>query len=115
MGGSEMAEVEAAEGVGDEKWTAERRLAFREALAKRREAQLRAGQVVALLLIITAAAGVLLRLPESWWVPAVGAIALGGVGFRLANWKCPGCGERLPSRRRASLCPGCGAPLEEGS
>ncbi len=93
-------------------WTAERRRAFRNALAARRQRQIRAGQVMGGLLLVTVAAGVVLRLSESWWVSAVGAIALVGVVFRLANWKCPNCGERLPSRRSSSVCPGCGAPLD---
>jgi hypothetical protein len=99
----------------DGEWTAERRLAFGKALAERRARQVRAGQVVALLLIATVAAGVLLRAPESWWLPAVGAVALLGIVFRLSNWKCPNCGERLPSRRTSALCHGCGAPLQEVS
>ena len=45
-------------------------------------------------------------------MPAVGAIALFGVVFRLVDWKCPNCGERLRTRRSSSVCLGCGAPLE---
>ncbi len=93
-------------------WTPEQRRAFREALAQRRRRLLRASQLVALALVATVAGGVLLRLPESWWVPAVGAIALFGVVFRLVDWKCPNCGERLRTRRSSSVCLGCGAPLE---
>jgi hypothetical protein len=102
-------------GVPDDlpdEWTAERRRDFRAALETRRRRQVRAGQVVGLALIAVVAAGILLRLPEEWWVPAVGAVALGGVVYRLANWKCPSCGERLPTRR-GSICHGCGAPLGE--
>ena len=86
-----------------EDWTDERRRAFREALRARRERQVRAGQAFGLALIVLVAAGVLLRLPEAWWVPAVGAVALGGLVYRLVNWKCPSCGERLPTRRGSSL------------
>jgi fatty acid desaturase len=95
-----------------ETWTGERRRAYREALGARRERQVRAGRAFGLALIILVAAGVLLKLPETWWVPAVGAVALGGLAYRLVNWKCPSCGERLPTRG-GSVCPGCGAPLDE--
>ncbi len=95
-----------------DEWTDERRRAFREALRARRERQVRAGQVLGLALIVIVAAGVLLRLPETWWVPAAGAVALGGLGYRLVNWKCPSCGERLPTRG-GRACRGCGAPLDE--
>ena len=80
--------------------------------SERRRRLFRASQLIALLLIVTVAAGVVLRLPESWWMPAVGAIALLGIVFRLADWKCPNCGERLRTRRSSSVCLGCGAPLE---
>lgn len=95
-----------------EEWTPERRRAFRQALDERRLRLLRASRVAAVLLIVTVAAGVVLRLPESWWMPAVGAIALFGIVFRLVDWKCPNCGERLRTRRASSVCLGCGAPLE---
>jgi len=94
-----------------EDWTEDRRRAFRDALAARRGRQVRAGQAVALSLIALVAGGVLLRLPEPWWVPAVGAVALFGLAYRLVNWKCPACGERLPTRGGARCC-GCGAPLD---
>jgi hypothetical protein len=95
-----------------EDWTDERRRGFRDALRARRERQVRAGQAFAFALVVLVAAGVLLRLPEAWWVPAVGAAALAGLAYRLVNWKCPSCGERLPTRG-ARMCGGCGAPLDE--
>ncbi len=95
-----------------EGWSDERRRAFREALRERRERQLRAGRLFGVVLIVLVAAAVLLRVPESAWVPAVGAVALLAVAYRLVNWKCPSCGERLPTRR-GSVCHGCGAPLDE--
>ena len=94
-----------------EEWTEERRRAFRQALRVRQERQSRGGRAVGLALGVIVAAGVLLRLPEEWWVPAVGAVALAGLVFRLASWTCPNCGERLPTRR-GSICRGCGAPLD---
>jgi hypothetical protein len=94
-----------------EDWSEERRRAFRAALRERRERQLRAGRVFGIVLIVLVAGAVLLHVPESAWMPAVGALALLGLGYRLVNWKCPSCGERLPSRR-GSICPGCGAPLD---
>jgi hypothetical protein len=102
-----MAEADFPEG-----WTDERRQGFRAALRARRERQVRAGKAFGFSLVAVVAAGVLLRLPEAWWVPAAGAVALGALGHRLVNWKCPSCGERLPTRK-GSICPGCGAPLEE--
>jgi len=95
-----------------EDWTDERRRSFREALRARQARQVRAGQAFALALVTIVATGILLRLPEAWWVPPVGAVALGGVVFRMVNWKCPACGQRLPTRG-GSTCRGCGAPLDE--
>jgi len=90
----------------------EERRAFRAALTARRERLAHAGRAVALALIGLVAAAVLLRLPDSWWVPAVGFVALAGLVFRLANWKCPACGERLPTRG-GRVCPGCGAAIDD--
>jgi hypothetical protein len=95
-----------------ESWSDERRQAYQLAVAALRERQLRAGRAFALLVLTFVAGGVVLRVPESWWVPAVGAVALLGLAFRLANWKCPHCGERLPTRGSQSHCLGCGAPLD---
>ena len=101
---------------GDERdpgeWSGPRRQELRRALAERQRRQLRAGQVLAGILFAVVGAGVLFRLPAEWWVPAVGAVALGGLAFRLVNWKCPACGEGLPGRGSARTCPGCGFPLE---
>ena len=58
------------------------------------------------------AGGVLFRLDPAYWIPAVGIVALGALFFRLANWKCPNCGEGLPTRRSRPTCLGCGLPLE---
>ncbi len=99
--------------LGD--WTADERRAYRAALDARRQRQLRAGRLFGAALIALVALGVLLRLPESWWVPAAGALAALGLLFRLANWKCPHCGERLPTRGSLARCLGCGAPLDSGS
>lgn len=84
---------------------------LRRALAERRERMTRAGRLFGLALIAVVAAGVLLRLPEGWWVPAAGAVALAALVVRLVGWTCPACGARLPTRR-ATVCPGCGLPLE---
>jgi fatty acid desaturase len=92
--------------------TDEERRAFRAALAARRERLAYAGRVFALALCGLVAAAVLLHLPDTWWVPAVGFVAVAGLLFRLANWKCPACGERLPTRG-GRVCRGCGAPIDE--
>lgn len=106
----ETSEPGAAE--APDEWHGEKLRAYREALEARRVRQVRAGRLFAAALAVTVGAGVLLRVPDSWWVPAVGAFALLAVLFRLANWKCPTCGERLSSRRPGSRCVGCGAPLD---
>lgn len=95
-----------------ERWQGEELRAYREALHARLARQVQAGRLFAAALALTVAGGVVFRVPESWWVPAVGALALFAVVFRLVNWKCPSCGERLSSRRPRSRCVGCGAPLE---
>jgi hypothetical protein len=97
---------------GDTEWTSEQRREFRQALEVRRRRQVRGGQVIAGVLILIVAAGVLLRLAPDWWIPGVGVVALAGLAFRLTNWKCPACGERLPTRGSGKACPGCGLPLE---
>lgn len=95
-----------------ESWTADERSSYRLALDERRLRQRRAGRLFAGTLIALVGVGVVFRAPESWWVPAVGALALVGVVFRLVNWKCPHCGERLPTRGSLGRCLGCGAPLD---
>ena len=97
---------------GADEWTPEQRRAFRLAVEARRQRQAQASRILAVVLMLLVASGVLLRVPPAWWVPAVGAAALLGTAFRLVNWKCPSCGERLPTRRSPDACPGCGAPLE---
>jgi hypothetical protein len=95
-----------------ENWGDQRRRAYRLAVAARRTRQARAGRAFGVVVILLVAAGVVLHAPESWWVPGVGAMALLGLLFRLANWKCPNCGERLPTRGTLAHCGGCGAPLD---
>jgi len=85
--------------------------AYREALAARRERLNRAGRAFAVVLFALVAAAVLLRLPEAYWVPAAGFLAMAAVVVRLTNWRCPACGEPLPTRRGGS-CRGCGATLD---
>lgn len=94
-----------------ETWTADERREYQRALDARRGRQVRAGQLFAVALAVAVVSGVVFGVPESWWVPGVGAIAALGLVFRLANWKCPRCGERLPTRR-GSRCLGCGAPID---
>jgi hypothetical protein len=96
----------------EERWTAEERRALRRSLETRRDRQVRGGRIIAGVLIAIVATGVLLRVAAEWWVPVVGIVALAGLVFRLVNWKCPSCGERLPTRGSGRVCPGCGLPLE---
>jgi hypothetical protein len=93
-------------------WSEEKRRELRRSLEARRRRQARAGQLVAGALIAVMTVGVLFRLPQDWWVPAVGLVALAGLVFRLTNWKCPACGEGLPTRGSGRICRGCGLPLE---
>jgi hypothetical protein len=86
--------------------------AFREALAARRLVVVRGSQACAVALVGIVAAGVVLRLPPAWWVPVVGFVALAGLVFRMLNWTCPACGERLPTRG-GRVCLGCGAAIDE--
>ena len=78
----------------------------------RRRRQILSGQIFAGALIALVAGGVLLRVDPGYWIPAVGVVALVALFFRLTNWKCPACGERLPTRRSSATCLGCGLPLE---
>jgi rubrerythrin len=96
----------------EERWTAEERRALRRSLETSRDRQVRGGRIIAGVLIAIVATGVLLRVAAEWWVPVVGIVALAGLVFRLVNWKCPSCGERLPTRGSGRVCPGCGLPLE---
>jgi hypothetical protein len=95
-----------------EDWTSEERRDYRLAIEALRARQRRAGRAFALTVIALVGCGIVFRVPESWWVPAVGAAALLGLAFRLVNWKCPRCGERLPTRGSLARCLGCGAPLD---
>jgi fatty acid desaturase len=95
-----------------EEWSDERRAALRREVARRRERATRAGRWVGLALAAVVAVGVVFRLPASWWIPAVGAVALAGLVARLVHWSCPACGERLPTRGSATSCRGCGLPLD---
>ena len=94
-----------------EEWSGERRCELRQSLEERRRRQTLAVRVFAGAVLALVASGVLLRLPAEWWIPAVGIVALAAVAFRLVNWKCPACGERLPTRRSPDVCPECGLPL----
>jgi hypothetical protein len=102
--------------VGDgetpEEWSDERRRELRRALDERRHRQAKGGRLFAGALIAIVAAGVLLRLDPQWWMPAVGIVALAGLAFRLVNWRCPACGEGLPTRGSLGRCRGCGLPLD---
>jgi hypothetical protein len=106
-----MDQQDGDEPEGPDAWTADERRAYQRSLAARRARQVRAGQLFAGALALAVVSGVVLGVPDTWWVPAVGAVAALGLVFRLANWKCPRCGERLPIRR-GSRCLGCGAPLD---
>jgi hypothetical protein len=97
---------------GPTEWGDEQRAAFGREVARRRERVTRAGRLVGLALGVVVAAGVVFRLPQSWWIPAVGAVALAGLALRLVQWKCPACGERLPTRGPGASCRGCGLPLD---
>lgn len=97
---------------GPAKWTAEQRQGFARAYEVCRRRQITSGRATAGALLALVAAGVLLRLDAAWWVPAVGIVALAALIFRLTNWKCPACGERLPTRSTRTSCFGCGLPLE---
>lgn len=113
MSSSETDDSTAGDPQADDRdeWQGEKLRAYRGALEARRLRQVTAGRLFAAALALTVASGVLFRLPEPWWVPAVGALALLAIAFRLVNWKCPNCGERLSSRRPGARCVGCGAPL----
>jgi hypothetical protein len=93
-------------------WSAERRRELRLALERRRERQNRGATAIAALVVTIVAGGVLLKVSPDWWVPAVGVVALAGLVFRMANWRCPACGEGLPLRGSGRTCRGCGLPLE---
>ena len=102
--------------MGDEdtpgEWSDEQRREFRRVLDERRRRMARGGQLFAGVIVALVAAGVVLRLSADWWVPAAGIVALAALVFRLANWKCPACGEGLPTRGSGTTCRGCGLPLD---
>ena len=93
-------------------WTEEKRREFTRSLQVRRRRQMVSGQIVAGILLALVAGGVLFRVEAGYWIPAVGVVALGALAFRLTNWKCPACGEGLPTRSSTRSCIGCGLPLE---
>jgi hypothetical protein len=93
-------------------WTEEQRRDFARDLAVRRRRQILGSKVFIGILAAIVAVGVLLRLDPEYWIPAVGVVALAALVFRLTNWKCPACGEGLPTRSSRSICLGCGLPLE---
>jgi len=93
-------------------WTEEQRRGFVRAYEVRRRRQILSGQVFAGVLIALVTGGVVLRIDGGYWIPAVGVVALAALAFRLTNWKCPACGERLPARSARTSCFGCGLPLE---
>ena len=93
-------------------WTSEEQKAFRRAFNEQRRRQTRVGQVFTGVLLALVSLGVLLRVSPSWWVPAVGLVAAAGLVFRLTSWKCPACGEGLPTRGAGRACAGCGLALE---
>lgn len=95
-----------------EPWSAERRLELRRALEARRQRQILGARAFAGILLALVAGGVLLRVDPGYWIPAVGVVALAALAFSLTNWKCPACGERLPTRSSKTSCFGCGLPLE---
>ena len=93
-------------------WTEEQRRDFGRALAVRRRRQILGSKVFIGTLTAIVAGGVLFRLDPEYWIPAVGVVAVAALVFRLTNWKCPACGEALPTRSSRSICLGCGLPLE---
>jgi hypothetical protein len=97
---------------GPREWGDEQRAAFGREVARRRERVARVGRLVGIALGVLVAGGVVFRLPPSWWIPPVGAVALAGLVLRLVQWKCPACGERLPTRGATAWCRGCGLPLD---
>jgi len=94
------------------RWSEERLRELRRALDERRARIARVASVLAGVLGAVVAGGLLLRLSPEWWMPVVGLVALAGLVYRLVGWTCPSCGERLPTRGKSSVCPGCGLPLD---
>jgi hypothetical protein len=93
-------------------WSDEQLRELRRALDERRRRTTVGGQLFTGVLVALVAAGVLLPLSTDWWVPAVGIVALAAFVYRQANWKCPACGEGLPTRGSGRTCRGCGLPLD---
>jgi hypothetical protein len=93
-------------------WSDEQLRELRRGLDERRRRQVKAGQLFVGVIVALVGLGVALRLSPEWWIPAVGIVALAALAFRFVNWKCPACGESLPSRGSAKICRGCGLPLD---
>jgi hypothetical protein len=93
-------------------WSEEQLRELRRALDERRRRQVKGGQLFVGVIVGLVGLGVALRLSPEWWIPAVGIVALAALAFRLVNWKCPACGEGLPTRGSGKTCRGCGLPLD---
>ena len=92
--------------------TEEERRAFRAALAARRERVAMASRAFAPGAVRHGRRGGAAAPTGQLVGAAIGFVAFAGLLFRLANWKCSACGERLPTRG-GRVCRGCGAAIDE--